>query len=182
MSFASTIPFTSFWSSPWSRSLRAACVWLKRTPAPVVPDTPDRLAPGWLRPLCLHRQIGWAIGARLAWQRAHPDLAALRFPIDSTPCWTEIAWQPYPRRILRVMTDEWLLSFWLVELERLQRIIETPPELIGERWTRAALGCGEHLTQVYTEFKRRYKARPTRQFIGTLLQDYICWRCPDEVV
>jgi hypothetical protein len=77
------------------------------------------------------------------------------------------------------MSDEWLLSCFLVELERLQRVIETPPELVGERWTRAALGCCEHLTQIYHEFKRRYKARATRSFIGAL-QDYIIWQCPDE--
>jgi len=181
MSFASTLPFCSFWSSPWSRSLRAACVWLKRTPAPIVPATSDALAPGWLRPLCLHRQIGWAIGARLAWQRAHPDLAALRFPTNSIPCWDEGAWVSYPRRGLPRLTDEQMLGLFLVELERLQRVIETPPELVGERWTRAALGCCEHLTQIYHEFKRRYQARATRSFIGALLQDYICWQCPDEV-
>ena len=62
-------PFQSFWSSAWSAPLRDACVWLKQVPGPVVPATPDTLAPGWIRPLCVQREIGKAIAARLAWLR-----------------------------------------------------------------------------------------------------------------
>ncbi|HEY7357216.1 MAG TPA: hypothetical protein VH590_12140, partial [Ktedonobacterales bacterium] len=135
-------PFQSFWSSPWAASLRAACVWLKREPAPVVPATPDSLAPGWIRPLCLQRQIGKAIAARLAWMRQHPDQAAFLFPETSIPGWTRFFWTPYERRALRSWSDEWLLFHFQLEVERLLRIMQTPPALIGEEdWTLAALGA-----------------------------------------
>ena len=182
MSFASTVPFTSFWSQSWSVPLRAACVWLRRTPPPVVPFTPNRLAPGWLRPLCLQREVGQAVGARLTWMRAHPDQAGYLYPTDSIPCWSRDAWIPYERGALRVWTDEWLLVLFQMEVERLLRIVQTPPALLGEEvWTRAALGACEHLAQLYREFRRRYQARPVRLFVRRVLRAYVCWECPREV-
>ncbi|HEU5370083.1 MAG TPA: hypothetical protein VFU69_16550 [Ktedonobacterales bacterium] len=172
-------PFQSFWSSPWAASLRAACVWLKREPAPVVPDTPDSLAPGWIRPLCLQRQIGKAIAARIAWMRAHPDQAAFLYPEDSIPGWTRFFWTPYQRQALRSWSDEWLLFHFQLEVERLLRIMQTPPALIGEEdWTLAALGACGHLAQVYHEFTRRYWVRRVRSFVGDVLHAYVTWEGP----
>ncbi len=94
-------PFQSFWSSPWAAALRASCIWLQREPAPVVPDTPDSLAPDWIRPLCLQRWVGQAIAKRLAWMRQHPDQAAFLFPETSIPGWARFFWTPYERRALR---------------------------------------------------------------------------------
>jgi hypothetical protein len=176
-----TIPFNSFWSSPWSAPLRGACHWLKREPAPVVPATPDALAPGWLRPLSLQRQIGQAIGWRLKWMREHPDHATFLFPTDSIPVWHDFGWQPYGRGVLRTWSDEWLNLHFVMEFERLLRIIQTPPRLMGEEtWTRAALDACQHLAQVYHEFRRRYSSRRVRWFVRRVLEEYISWEPAPE--
>ena len=76
----------SFWMMPWSRPLRAACVWLARFGPPISGDKPDKDAPDWPRPLCLQRWVGQTIASRLAWLRAHPDLAACRFGPERVSC------------------------------------------------------------------------------------------------
>ena len=168
MSFASTVPFASFWLSSWSAPLRSACVWFKRQPAPVVPATPAALAPGWLRPLCLQRMIGQAVFDRLAWLRAHPDQAASLFVTESMPGWDWGDWIPYDSRNLRQCSDELLLH-----------IVRMPPSLVGEAlWTRSTLGTCEHLAQLYREFRRRYQARATRKFVQRVLTLYVLWEGP----
>ena len=180
-SIATWTPFQSFWSSPWSIPLRGACNWLQRKPGPVVPDTPDALAPSWVRPLCLQRLIGKAIRDRIAWNRQYPDRAAFLYPEDSIPVWTEISWTPYSRAALRSWSDEWLLIFFPMELERLQRLIQTPPSLLGEElWTRAALGACQHLAQMYHELRRRYHAKDARLLMHRLFEGYVFWEPPSE--
>jgi hypothetical protein len=180
--FATTLVFASFWSGAWSAPLRAACVWLRRTPAPVVPPTPDALAPGWLRPLCVQRWVGLTVAARLAWMRQHPHLTAYPFAHESLPCWGAGAWRPYPRRELRELRQQRLLWLFGLEVERLLRIVQVPPVLVGEEdWTRAALGASEHLAQVYAELKRRAGARTARALVRDVLRRYITWQCPSEV-
>ncbi len=176
MSFASSIPYQAFWSQSWSAPLRAACIWLRRDPAPVVSRLPEALAPGWLRPLCVQRCIAQAIAARLAWMRQHPDLAAQRFLYPSTPDWTREAWTPYDRGWLRVWTEAWLLECFQVEVERLLRIMQTPPALLGEEvWTRVALGTCERLAQLYQELRRRSGMRAARRLVRDTLENFICW-------
>ena len=179
MSFASTVPFQSFWSSSWSAPLRAACVWFKRQPAPVVPKTADALTPGWLRPLCVQRMVGQAVCDRLAWLRAHPDLAASLYPDEAPPGWDRGDWIPYDYGTLRRLSDEWLLLLFQINVERLLHTVRMPPALVGEeRWTRSALGTCEHLAQLYREFRRRYQARATRKFVQHVLNLYVVWEGP----
>src|SRR5690242_1882752 len=85
----------SFWCTPWSETLRAACVWTARFGPPISGQQPDKAAPRWLRPLCLQRWVGQAIAARLAWMRAHPEAAAYRYGSESEPCWQAVAWVSY---------------------------------------------------------------------------------------
>ncbi len=125
-------PFQSFWSSPWSAPLRNACVWLTQVPGPVVPHTPDALAPGWIRPLCVQREIGKAIAARLKWQRQHPDAAGYLYDEITIPLWTQAGWTPYAQSALHAWIDERLLLLGQVETERLLRILQAPPKLLGE--------------------------------------------------
>ncbi len=175
-SIASTIPFVSFWSSPWAAPLRASCVWLTRVPAPVVPPTPDRLAPGWLRPLWVQREVGRAIRARLANMRQYASYTATLYAYASLPTWGAEDWRPYGRGVLASWSDERLLEHFQMEVERLLRIMQAPPALLGaEVWTRCALGTCEHLAQLYQQFRRRYGARRTRRFVRKFLITYVWW-------
>ncbi len=174
-------PFHSFWSSPWAASLRSACVWLKRTPAPLVPPTPDALAPDWIRPLCLQRWVGQAIAARLAWVRAHPDDAGFLYPDETIPLWTQTAWQLYRPDLVRSESEGWLLTRFQIEVECLLRIMQAPPALLGEEiWTRAALGSCERLAQIYHELRRRVGARSARRMLREVLSAYITLEPPAE--
>jgi hypothetical protein len=122
-------------------------------PGPVVPATSDALAPSWIRPLCVQREIGKTIAARLARMRAHPDASAYLAYDYTIPLWTQAGWTPYTASALRTWSDEWLLLHFQIEAERLLRILQTPPALLGEEvWTRAALGACEHLAQIYHAF------------------------------
>src|SRR5690242_14493871 len=161
--FATTDDLLLFWCTPWSETLRAACVWIARFGPPISGQQPDKAAPRWLRPLCLQRWVGQAIAARLAWMREYPERAAYRFGRESEPCWEPVAWVSYERRCLRDLCEETLLSIFGMEVERLLRIVQEPPLLVGAAdWTQAALGASEHVAQVYAELKRRHKARRAR--------------------
>jgi hypothetical protein len=167
----------SFWCTPWSEPLRRACVWLTRFGPPISGQQPDQAAPRWLRPLCLQRWVGQAIAARLAWMRQHPERAAYRFGRESEPCWQAVAWASYERRCLRELAEETLLVIFGMEVERLLRIMQEPPMLVGDLdWTRATLGACEHLAQVYGELKRRHKAMHTRALVREELRGYITWQ------
>src|SRR6185437_1852657 len=175
MSFADTIPFQAFWSQSWSAALRASCCWLTRLPGPNVPRLPDALAPGWLRPLCFQRVIANAVQARLAWRRAHPDAPPYVLEDGSSPAWDRAAWTPYDPRGLRGCRDEALLARFQVDLERLLRVMETPPDLPGiEVWTRAAMGACERLAQLYQELLRRCGMQAARRVVRRLLARYVC--------
>ena len=68
------------------------------------------------------------------------------------------------------------------EVERLLRLIQTPPALLGEViWARSALGICEHLAQVYGELRRRYGARGVRVAVQQLLCAYVTREGPEEV-
>jgi hypothetical protein len=163
-----------FWSAAWSVPLRSACRWL--TPDAQTAVAPDAIAARWLKPLCLQRWVGQAIGDRLAWMRQHPEAAAYRCWQESTPCWTGMSAVSYDRRCLRELSEAGLLSLWEVEVERLLRISEAPPARVGEDdWARAALGVCEHLSQLYAELKRREQSRRARWRLREALRGYVRW-------
>ena len=73
-----------------------------------------------------------------------------------------------------------MLELFQIEMERLLRIIQAPPALLGEAvWTRAALGTCEHLAQLYHEFRRRYNARGIRVCVQQILRAYVTWEGPE---
>jgi hypothetical protein len=66
-------------------------------------------APKRLRPFFLHRWVGETIAARLAWLALHPGAVEYRFGNELEPCCEEVAWQHYPGRVLRKLSEERLL-------------------------------------------------------------------------
>ncbi|HLV97823.1 MAG TPA: hypothetical protein VKT82_04015 [Ktedonobacterales bacterium] len=146
-----------------------------------MPSIPQALAPGWLRPLWLQREVGRAVAARLAWMRAHPDQAAMLHAEDAPSSWSSDDWTPYDRRCLRLWSDEWLAFWWEVNTERLLLLVRVPPALMGEDlWTHVLLGTCEHLAQLYHQFRKRYGARATRRFVRDTLNNYVCWEPKKE--
>lgn len=170
----------AFWAAAWSQPFRSACRWL--TPEARTRVSLDVQSPAWLTPLCLQRWVGQAVAARLAWMQAHPEAALYRYsgPSDegdpSIPYWAEMATSSYTRLWLGHQEDEAILWRWNVEVERLLRVSEAPPSLVGEDdWARAALGVGLRLSQLYGELKRRHKARRARGLLREELRGYITW-------
>ena len=170
----------AFWAAAWSLPFRAACRWL--TPEAQMRVSPDVKPAAWLTPLCLQRWVGQAVAGRLAWMRAHPEAALYRYsgPFDagdpSIPYWADMAASCYTPLWLHHQEDDDLLWRWNVEVERLLRISEAPPCLVGEEaWARAALGVALRLSQVYAELKRRHKARRARARLRAELREYVTW-------
>lgn len=171
---------SSFWSAAWSVPFRSACRWLTSDEKTNV--SPDAEPPTWLKPLCVQRWVGQAIGARLAWMRDHPEAALYRYSgaydesDPSIPCWTEKGTVFYDWHELREFEEERILWRWNVEVERLLRTSEAPPFLLGEdAWTRAVLRVCEHLNQLYGELKRRHRAMRARAILREELRAYIHW-------
>jgi hypothetical protein len=166
-----------FWCTPWSEPLRRANIWLERFGQPIIGKQPDKKAPRWVRPLCVQRWVGQAIAERLAWMAEHPERTDYRYGKESEPCWDEVAWQRYDWRILHQFNDEMLLDdIFGVEVERLLRIMQEHPSLVGQvEWTQATLGASEHVAQVYAELKRRYKAARARCLLREALHGYVTW-------
>jgi hypothetical protein len=175
------IDLVSFWLMPWSAPFRHACVWVTRLGAPLQGKQPDKDAPNWLRPLCVQRWVGQAVAARLAWLAAHPEVDAWRFGHESEPAWVEAAYARYDWRCLRAFTDSLLLWLFGMEVERLARIAQEAPALVGSgEWTRAALGAFEHIAQIYAELKRRHKAMQARALLREDLRACITWQAPRQ--
>ncbi len=174
---ATTNDLFRFWMTPWSAPLRAACVWVERFGPPISGKRPDTAAPTWVRPLFLQRWVAQAITARLAWLEAHAELATDRYGNESEPCWEPVAWLSYDRRCLRDLCEETLRWMVGMEVERLLRIAQEPPSLVGGmEWTQAALGASEHIAQVYAELKRRHKAMRARAIVREDLRAFITWQ------
>ena len=156
-----------------ARRLRLALV---RRSGPVVPPLPDALAPDWLRPLCLQRQLAKAVQARLAWRKAHPKAPNYWAEKWTSPDWDQDAWTPYNVRWLHGYSVEGLTARFQIDLERLVRIMEVPPSVLGAAiWTHSALGSCERLAQLYQEVLRRYGALGHAALCARLLDSYICW-------
>jgi hypothetical protein len=172
----SAADLASFWSAPWFAPLRAACRWLISPAQPLPFAEPPIPVPGWIKPLCVQRLVWRAILARLAWMQAHPDTAEHRFGRESEPSGKEAAWASYQRAYLREFSEQRLLWFFGIEVERLLRSVQESPLPIGaSTWTQAVLGACEHLAQVYAELKRRYKAREARALVREELRIFIFW-------
>lgn len=181
MSYRNTLPFQAFWSQSWSAPLRASCRWLRRQPGPVVAPLPNLLAPGWLRPLCVQRQIAAAVQARLAWRKAHPEAEPYWAYDWSGLHWDNEGWTPYKPRWLRDESIAYITGRVYVEVERLVRLMQVPPSLLGEDlWTHVALGTCERLAQLYKEVLRRAGRQATRRWLGALLENCVCWNTTPE--
>src|SRR5579859_1323073 len=170
----------AFWFSAWATPLRSACRWL----TPEVKRRVDLTVsmPTRLGPQCLSRWVGQAIQDRFAWQRAHPDAAAYRHPDDSAPIWEALIPPPYERGKLRALEDEWDFAWHCrFEVERLMRLLDVPPVLVGrEEWTAAVLGICERLARLYGEMKRRYRARQARAIVCAALAQFVEWDYSSE--
>jgi hypothetical protein len=165
-----------FWTMPWSAPFRAACRWFTSETQPMRGHKPNRFAPWWLRPLFVHAWVGQAIAARLAWLAAHPQATRYRYGVESEPRWVDAAWASYQRCILREFSDAVLLWIVGMEVERLLRIAEEHPGLVGQvEWTRAVLGASEHLAQLYAELKRRHPWQEARAMLRAELTRFVTW-------
>src|SRR5215813_2069574 len=165
-----------FWCTPWSEPLRRANIWLERFGQPIIGKRSDTEAPKWVRPLCVQRWVGQAVAARLAWMAEHPERACYRYGKESEPCWEDVAWLRYQWRILHQFNEEMLLEIFGMETERLLRIAQEHPSMVGQvEWVQASLGASEHIAQVYGELKRRYKAVRARYLLREALRRYVTW-------
>jgi hypothetical protein len=134
------VDLVAFWLMPWSAPFRRACLWFTPDTQPLQGRQPDKDAPKWLRPLFLQRWVGQAVAARLAWLQAHPEADPYRFGHESEPAWVAAAWASYDRRCLRELSEKTLLWIFGMEVERLLRIAQEAPALVGQGvWTKAAL-------------------------------------------
>lgn len=167
------VDLVAFWLMPWSASFRRACLWFTPDTQPLQGKQPDKDAPNWLRPLCLQRWVGQTVAARLAWLKAHPDADPYRFGHESEPAWVAAAWATYDRQCLRELREQTLLWIFGMEVERLVRIAQESPILVGQGdWTQAALGASEHIAQLYAELKRRHKAMRARALLREELRRF----------
>ncbi len=166
----------TFWLTPWSQPLRDACEWVARDGPPLSGKRPDSDAPAWVRPLFLQRWVARAIAARLAWLREHPDLAGQRFGKESETDWTCVVWTFAEPRCLRELCEETLLWIFNCEVERLLRIAQESPLVVGNgAWTQAALVACAHLARVYAELRRRHRAMQAKAIVREELRRFVTW-------
>ena len=127
----------------------------------------------------MQRWVGQTVAARLAWMAERPERAIYRYGRESEPCWEDVAWQRYQWRILHQFDDATLLYIFGMEVERLLRIAQEPPSLVGQvEWVQASLGASKHIAQLYGELKRRHKAVRARYLLREALRGYLTWQ-PD---
>lgn len=170
---ADTAHFITFWLTPWSAPFRAACLWFTPDTQPLQGRKPNKVAPWWVRPFFVQQWVGEAIAARLA---ADPDTCAYRFGRESEPVWKASAWARYPRAILRQLREETLLGIWGMEVERLLRIAQESPLVVGNgAWTQAALVACAHLARVYAELRRRHRAMQAKAIVREELRRFVTW-------
>jgi hypothetical protein len=163
----------SFWLMPWSAPFRAACLWFTADTQPLQGRRPNKFAPRWLRPFFLQRWVGEAVAARL---QADPQTSAYRCGHESEPRWEADA-RPSGRSSLRQLSEARLLWLFGVEVERLLRIAQEHPCLVGDaNWTGAALGASAHIARIYAELKRRCKAMQARALVREELRRFVEWQ------
>jgi hypothetical protein len=118
--------------------------------------------------------VGQAVFARAAWLEEHPSAAPYRFGNDSDPCWSRTAQQPYARPSLRALSDAGLIWSLGMEVERLLRLTQTSPALLGQcAWVAAILGASAHVAQVYHELRRHYHAPRARAMLREALRWFV---------
>ena len=161
---------------PWSEPLRNACCWIALLGAPLQGKKSDKEAARWLKPLFVQRWVGQAVADRMAWVRAHPEARGDRFGEESDPGWREEGWAPPERRCLRRLCEEELLRRVAVEAERLARIAEEAPALVGGgHWTEVALASCAEVARLYAELKRRHHAARARALLREELRQFVAW-------
>lgn len=161
----------AFWLTPWSAPFRATCLWFTPDTQPLQGRRPNKIAPAWVRPFFLHAWVAEAIAARL---KANPQTCAYLWGRASEPCYKADAWASYAGAVLRECDEHDLLNFFLLDTERLLRIAQEHPRLVGDLyWTGAALSASEHLAQVYAELKRRCKAQQARALVSQALSRFV---------
>ncbi|HEY7355262.1 MAG TPA: hypothetical protein VH590_02315 [Ktedonobacterales bacterium] len=164
----------SFWLTPWSAPFRAACLWFTAETQPLRGRKPNKIAPRWLRPFFLQRWVGEAVAARLT---ANPQTSAYRYGRASEPRWEASAGLSAQRGSLRQFSEAALLWSFGVEVERLLRIAQEHPCLVGDaNWTVAALGASAQLARIYAELKRRFKAMQARALVREELRCFVEWQ------
>ena len=169
-----------FWRLPWSLPFRSICRWFTLDSQPVVGRALVQTAPWSIRPLFLQRWVAQAIAERFAWLEAHPAAERYRYARESEPRWEAAPWTRAEPAVLRACSEALLLAFCWIEVERLLRIANAAPKLVGQTgWTCAALSACEHLAQLYTELKRRYKAQHARAIIREELRRFVEWQGAD---
>jgi len=165
--------YNFFWYSRWVQPLRSACPWISMQARQMAQD--GWPAPDWMRPLYVQRWVGQAIAERLARQAKQATPFVPHFT-DSVPCWNKTMTLPYDSKLLHALPELDVLWWWEVEVERLLRMIETPPSEIGEdRWTQAVMGVCGHLLQGYAELKRRCGWRRARALLREVLELFVRW-------
>jgi hypothetical protein len=118
---------------------------------------------------------------RLAWLRAHPEAERDRFGEESDPGWEMEGRLLMERRRQGRMDEATLLRLIAVELERLTRIAEEAPALVGGGcWTEAALAACAQVARLYAELKRRHRAERARALLCAELRRFVAWGCPVE--
>ena len=75
------------------------------------------------------------------------------------------------------MSDGLLLWCVGLEVERLLRVAQDHPSLVGQMvWTGAALSASEHIARFYAELKRRHKATRARALVREELRRFVAWK------
>jgi hypothetical protein len=166
----------SFLIARWSLPIRRSCVHLSAQVRHAVRPKTKVPIPKGIRPQFLQRWLGQSIASRLAWQEQRPGPARYRFGIRSAPCWSQTETRPYEGRALRRETEEDLLRYLEIGIERLYRITQEDQTEIGETlWTLTLLSACQHLAQVYLELRRRYKAERARELTWDALRLFVTW-------
>lgn len=118
--------------------------------------------------------MGEAVAARL---KADPQISVYRYGSESKPHWDASAWLPAQRFPLRRLSEARLLWAFGVEAERLLRIAQEHPCLVGDaNWTGAALGASARIARIYAELKRRSKAMQARALVREALCCFVEWQ------
>jgi len=178
----------NFWLTPWSKPIREACEWVVRFGPPLSGKAPNKVAPWWVRPFFLQAWVVQIITARLAWLNEHPNVPKERFGWKSETDWKRVVWTFAERDCLCEMDEATLREFFIIEVERMQRILLEAPGLVGNvPWTLAAMVSCAHLSQYYHELRQRQppcagqgRALRVRAILREELRRFVTWQPGNE--
>ena len=171
----------NFWLTPWSKPIREACESVVKDGPPLSGKAPNSVAPWWVRPFFLQQWVIEAIIARLAWLKAHPAVPEERFDWETKTDWKRVVWTFADPWELREWNEATLRAFFIMEVERLQRILGESPRLVGDvYWTLAAMVSCAHLAQYYHELRRRGTPQAARAMLRADLRQFVTWQPGQE--